>query len=248
MNRRMNKKKPQKWRNRIVNIGILLLILVGLILVFNKPIRNMFISKNINHYQINKVSSETIKKNNKAKGNFNFDEVKPVSSDGIALSQLSQQYMPVIGGVAVPEVGINLPIFKGVANNNVAYGAGTMKENQVMGQGNYALASHNVTGFNSNTDLLFTPLEKAKKGMLVYVTDKENVYQYRIDKVSVLSPDHTEVIEDHEGQTEITLVTCADSKAVNRIIVHGVFEKKVSYSSKDKDMEKAFTKSYNQIL
>lgn len=242
------KTKNKTCKNKIINIFIIFLFLVGLVLVFNRPIRNFFISKKINHYQISKVSREVIKGNDKAKVSFDFDNVKPISSESIARSQLNSQSLPVIGGIAIPEVGINLPIFKGLTNENVAYGAGTMKENQIMGQGNYALASHNVTGFNSDTDLLFTPLEHAKKGMVIYVTDKENIYQYRIDDVSVVSPEHSEVIDDHVGKTEITLVTCADPGAVKRIIVHGTFEKKISYSDKTNDMEKAFSKSYNQIL
>ena len=62
--------------------------------------------------------------------------------------------------------------------------------------------------------------------MIIYVTDKNNIYQYRINKISVVSPEHSEVIDD-TGKTEITLVTCADPEAVNRIIVHGTFEKKL---------------------
>ena len=37
-----------------------------------------------------------------------------------------------------------------------------MKENQVMGQGNYSLASHHVFGLTGANAMLFSPLEKAK--------------------------------------------------------------------------------------
>jgi sortase A len=222
--------------------------LVGLILVFNKPIRNWLIGMNSSHYQINNVTRETIKKNKEAEATFDFDSVESISFEQVLRNQMNRQAMPVIGGIAIPEVGINLPIFRGLANENLAFGAGTMKENQVMGQGNYALASHNVTGFSSDVSLLFTPLERAKKGMVIYITDKNNVYQYRINEVSVVSPDHSEVIDDTPGKTEITLVTCADPGAVNRIIVHGLFEKKVPFNDADADMKAAFDRNYNQIL
>ena len=166
-------KKNKSWKRVLVNLLILVLFLVGLILVFNKPIRNWLIGRNTAHYQI------------------------------VLRHQLNRQPMPVIGGIAIPDVGINLPIFKGLANENLAFGAGTMKEDQVMGQGNYALASHNVTGFSSDVSLLFTPLERAKEGMVIYVTDKNNIYQYRINKISVVSPEHSEVINDTPGKTEI---------------------------------------------
>lgn len=248
MKKRADKIKIRKWKNRFIKCFMILLLIVGGVLVFNLPIRNLIISKNTNHYQINQMSIDTLKENDKLKANFNFDKVKPVSSDRITWSQFNTQTMPVIGGIAVPDLGINLPIFKGLDNDNVAYGAGTMKEKQAMGQGNYTLASHNVTGFNNNTDLLFTPLEHAQRGMTIYVTNKENIYQYRINKVEVISPEHTDIIDDHVGKTEITLVTCADSKAKNRIIVHGSFEKKLSYSKRTLKMEDAFSKVYNQIL
>lgn len=241
-------KKKKNWKRRVTNVLILLLFLVGLILVFNKPIRNWLIGMNSSHYQINNVTRETIKKNKEAEATFDFDSVESISFEQVLRNQMNRQAMPVIGGIAIPEVGINLPIFRGLANENLAFGAGTMKENQVMGQGNYALASHNVTGFSSDVSLLFTPLERAKKGMVIYITDKNNVYQYRINEVSVVSPDHSEVIDDTPGKTEITLVTCADPGAVNRIIVHGLFEKKVPFNDADADMKAAFDRNYNQIL
>ncbi|QPS71490.1 class A sortase [Lactococcus garvieae] len=241
-------KKKKNWKRRVTNVLIVLLFLVGLILVFNKPIRNWLIGMNSSHYQINNVTRETIKKNKEAEATFDFDSVESISFEQVLRNQMNRQSMPVIGGIAIPEVGINLPIFRGLANENLAFGAGTMKENQVMGQGNYALASHNVTGFSSDVSLLFTPLERAKKGMVIYITDKNNVYQYRINEVSVVSPDHSEVIDDTPGKTEITLVTCADPGAVNRIIVHGLFEKKVPFNDADADMKAAFDRNYNQIL
>lgn len=87
------KTKNKAWKNKIINIFIILLFIAGLVLVFNKPIRNFFISKNINHYQVNKVSREAIKDNEKAKASFDFDGVKPISSERIASSQLNAQYM-----------------------------------------------------------------------------------------------------------------------------------------------------------
>ena len=241
-------KKNKSWKRMLINLLILVLFLVGLVLVFNKPIRNWLIGRNTAHYQIDNVTRETIKENKEVKGNFDFDSVESISFEQVLRHQLNRQPMPVIGGIAIPDVGINLPIFKGLANENLAFGAGTMKEDQVMGQGNYALASHNVTGFSSDVSLLFTPLERAKEGMVIYVTDKNNIYQYRINKISVVSPEHSEVINDTPGKTEITLVTCADPEAVNRIIVHGTFEKNVAYDAATPEMKSAFDRSYNQVL
>lgn len=104
-----------------------------------------------------------------------------------------------------------------------------------------------MTGFSSDLSILFTPLAHAKNGMAIYITDKNNIYQYKIDKISVVTPDHVEVIDDTPGKTEITLVTCADPEAKQRIIVRGTFESKIPFSKATSSMINAFNKRYNQI-
>ena len=66
------------------------------------------------------------------------------------------QKLPVIGGIAIPEVEINLPIFKGLDNVNLFYGAGTMKPDQRMGEGNYSLASHHIFTAENASQMLFS--------------------------------------------------------------------------------------------
>ncbi len=76
--------------------------------------------------------------------------------------------------------------------------------------------------------MLFSPLDRAKAGMKIYITDKEHVYTYVITSVETVTPDRTDLIEDTEGVTEITLVTCEDAAATNRTIVKGTLEGSVS--------------------
>lgn len=238
----------KKFRRIVINLVLVLLVLVGLALIFNKGIRNIIMATQSNRYQINKVSKKTIKANNqKGVGQFDFDKVNPISFEDVLKNQFNNQKLPVIGGIAIPDLGINLPIFRGVGNAELTYGAGTMKENQVMGQGNYALASHHVSGLTGAPHLLFTPLERAEKGMMIYLTDKEKIYQYQIRDKQVMKPTHTEVIDDHPGKTEVTLVTCDDLEAINRIIVFADYVKTMPESQVDSSIKQAFETSYNQM-
>ena len=147
--RTKNKNKKRKY-NWLLNTFIVLLFIVGLVLIFNKPIRNMMIATKSNHYQLQNVSKEKIEKNKKADVSFDFAAVKSVDFQSVLSNQFDSQPLPVIGGIAIPELNINLPIFKGVGNTSLLYGAGTMKGDQVMGEGNYTLAGHNMTGFTSD--------------------------------------------------------------------------------------------------
>lgn len=110
------------------------LILISLALIFNTSIRNFIIGWNTNKYQISNVTTEDIEKNKQAETTFDFEQVQSISTEAILAAQWDAQRLPVIGGIAVPELGINLPIFKGVFNTSLMYGAGTMKENQEMGK------------------------------------------------------------------------------------------------------------------
>lgn len=242
------RKKVHKIWGFIRTFILLVMVIIGLALIFNKTIRNFIIGWNSNKYQVTKVSQKTIDKNKKAKTSFDFSAVKPISTEAVLDAQMKAQKLPVIGGIAIPDVGINLPIFKGLGNEGLYYGAGTMKENQVMGgQNNYALASHHVFGMTGSSQMLFSPLDKAKIGMKIYLTDKEYIYTYAITDVKSVTPDHSEVIDDVWGQSTVTLITCTDLEATERIIVHGQLESSVAFDQADKNVVDSFNKKYNQM-
>ena len=238
--------KKNNRKNILINILAGFLILLSLALIFNAQIRDIFMVWNTNKYQVSQVTKEKIEENKEAEGNFDFDSVKSISSEAVLAAQWDSQQLPVIGGIAIPEVEINLPIFKGLDNVNLFYGAGTMKANQKMGEGNYSLASHHIFTAENASQMLFSPLVNAKAGMKIYLTDKDKVYTYEIREVKHVTPDRVDEIEDRDGIKEITLVTCVDYDATERIIVKGDFKEVKAYSETSDDILSAFNKPYKQ--
>lgn len=227
-------------------IIMLLMIVVGFLLVFSKPISHYIIGLRSNDYQVSKVSKATIAKNETAEATYDFSSVQSVSMKSLLTSDGTD--LPVIGGIAIPDLSINLPIFKGVTNENLLYGAGTMKDSQVMGgENNYALASHHVFGLTGSSQMLFSPLEKAKVGMTIYLTDKSIIYTYKITEIVSVSPEQTEVLDDVAGESTLTLVTCEDKEATKRLIVKATLTDSITYQKATKTQMKAFSYSYNQI-
>ena len=155
--------KLRRIKNWLVNLALLLLLLIGLALVFNNQIRSFFMAQRTAQYELTNVSQATIEKNEKKEASFDFDAVQPISTQAVLEAQLSNKVLPVIGGVAIPSVSIHLPIFKGVSNEALLYGAGTFSPSQQMGEGNYALASHRT----DRQDLLFTSLDQVETGAVV---------------------------------------------------------------------------------
>lgn len=227
-------------------IMMLLMIVIGLLLVFSKPISHYVIGLRSNDYQVSKISKATIAKNKTVEATYNFSSVQSVSVKSLLMSDGTD--LPVIGGIAIPDLSINLPIFKGVTNDNLLYGAGTMKDNQVMGgENNYTLASHHVFGLTGASQMLFSPLEKAKVGMTIYLTDKSMIYTYKITEIISVSPEQTDVLNDVVGQSTLTLVTCEDEKATKRLIVKARLTDSRTYQKATKAQVKSFSYSYNQI-
>lgn len=252
MNRRTQKatkaKKKRSLGRVLMDLLLVLMVVVGIALIFNKSIRNYIIGQNTNKYQVSQVSKETIEANKEVETTFDFAQVESLSTESILAAQMEAQNLPVIGGIAIPELEVNLPIFKGVGNTELSYGAGTMKEHQVMGQANYSLASHHVFGVAGDSKMLFSPLTNAKAGMKIYLTDKDKIYTYTISSVEVVTPDAVYVIDDQPGKTEVTLVTCTDFEAQFRTIVKGNFDGEVAFNDAPAEVQKAFEAKYNQWL
>lgn len=238
------KKKKSRLINWLINISLLLLLVVGLALVFNNQIKNALIQWSGQKYAVANITPETIKKN-KATGEatFDFSDAESVSTDAVIRAQLSKTVLPVVGGIAVPRVGINLPIFKGVGNDELLSGAGTMKADQEMGKGNYALASHRCY----DPTLLFTPMDKMELGDTIYITDLVNIYTYKTIFKEVVAPDKTELIEDIPGKKLITMVTCGDFNAVTREIVQGELASVTPLDKATDDMLTAFQMERNDL-
>ena len=247
MSQKRTKSKKNMRKNLLINILAGFLILLSLALIFNSKIRDVILIWNTNKYQVSQVSKEEIEENKSAAGNFDFESVKSLSSEAVLSAQWSSQKLPVIGGISIPELEMNLPIFKGLDNVNLFYGAGTMKANQVMGQGNYSLASHRIFTGKDADQKLFSPLARATSGMFIYLTDKEKVYKYEIVEVNKVTPDRIDVIEDREGIDELTLVTCEDANATERIIVKANLKEVKNYLEASPEILQSFNKPYKQF-
>jgi len=87
-----------------------------------------------------------------------------------------------------------------------------------MGVGNYAVASHSLFYGWRYEELLFSPLRRAEKGMKIYTRDSEKIYTYVISDIFVVNPDAGYVASDTEGDGLITMITCTDRYATQRLI------------------------------
>lgn len=229
--------KKKRLKNILINLGLFLLLLLGLALVFNRQIKQFLMSKTSAHYQIEQVTREQIEANKQVEATFDFAAVESASLEAVLQAQLSGKVLPVIGGIAVPSVEIQLPIFKGLGNEALLFGAGTFSPEQQMGQGNYALASHRI----EQSTILFTRLEEVKMGDVIYLTDLDQIYVYETIESKRIEAYQVEVIEEVPDQTLVTLITCGEAAGITRWMVQGKLTETIPVDKATPAMLEAFS-------
>jgi len=205
-------------KNKLKLALLLCVLIIGLLLIFITPIQNALIARMSDQFNAIEYSTDDIKKNNQLDADFEFEAVQSLSIAEVLQAQIKASKMPVIGSISVPSVHMQLPILKGVGNAVLAIGAGTMKPNQQLGQGNYALAGH----YFEEKDILFSPLYQAQIGDIFYVTDMSNVYEYKLATKKIIAATDVYIVDDIPNQTTLTLITCAE-KGSKRLALQADF-------------------------
>ncbi|MBR7796645.1 sortase [Agaribacter marinus] len=236
--RKKRKEKNIKITRVLYNMLIGMVLFVGILFVFYEPIKNWIAYMGIG--SINMVSASDIETNQKKKATFNFEEVKELDLKTLIQANLHKDEITVIGGISIPSVQLNLAIGKGTSNYTLALTAGTMKEEQLMGKGNYALAGHHMT----KEELLFGPLFEVEIGARVYMTDLKYVYEYQINEQRTIEATDIEVIEDVKGENLLTLITC-DNEGEDRLLTRGHFVQKIPIGDASDEITDAFQLDLN---
>lgn len=206
-----------------------ILLVVGLVMIFNQPITN-FLVKRMTQTSL----QQSIQLKTKKRGEFDFKKVKSANASAIVKASVAKQATGSIGKIAIPAVNLKLPIFYGISNSNLLRGAGTLKANQKMGSGNYALAGHHM----NDPNILFSPLAKAHVGEMVYLTDGHQVYRYRLTTRKTISKYQVDVINDQPNKKMVTLITCDPipgvAKTPLRILLQGTLQTVENLNAKNK--------------
>lgn len=211
-------------RSLLYTMTSIVILLLGIGLIFYNQIQSFLVSHSSEQLAIENYTVEEIQINLEQEVSFEFEEVQSLSIRDVLMAQANIDDLPVIGSIVIPNVDLQLPILKGVSNYAISVGAGTMKPDQVMGTGNYALASHYI----ENKDILFAPLYNTELGDEIYITDLDKIYKYVITKVEVIEATAVHVIDDVPAERLLTLITCAE-KGTRRLFVQANFVDSFTY-------------------
>lgn len=187
-----------------------LLIIIGAALIAYQFLPEILIKRQVEKGAtvVQEITEDQIRENNQREAEYDFSAIEDVSATNAVAGVRQFKDENVIGLLTIDDLGIDLPILKGVSDANLMAGAGTMVPDIKMGEGNFSLASH----YMKDPSLLFGNLLNAEPGMQVRLTDKINVYEYEIYE-TLLVPETALYMLDHEraderGKPIVSLMTC----------------------------------------
>lgn len=187
-------------RKKLYTATWVLLLVVGIFLVSLPFLENSAIQ----HLISSEMNGKIVQQDKNKKANFDFSKIESVSASSISKAIFSHKHT-MIGKISIPSVSINLPVYYGLDNEELLSGVGTMKPNQQLGKGNYAIAGHHM----NNEKILFGPLHKVVEGDAIYITNGKKVYKYEVSSVSVIDQYDTQYITKKYKKPTLTLITCA---------------------------------------
>ena len=210
----------------------LILIWAGAFILALPFVSNFILKEKEDSIDVDKISKNILEENAE-RGNKSYDQskVKPININGVVLNREKADMSKIVGQMTIPSINKNIAIFDGLENNNLMYGACTMKAGQKMGIGNYALAGH----YCKKDDVLFGGLFNIKNGDVIKLTNKKNIYEYEVENIFKASDTRTDLIEDDltnngDGRAMVSLMTCYKDEEGYRYFVIGKFKKLYPYS------------------
>ncbi|MFW3332001.1 class A sortase [Aerococcus viridans] len=224
-------------------LGLILLV-IGIVIMINQAWPVVQVYLNQQDVAVANYTAEELQENasDQSNGQFDFNEVRNVSATEVNQVrtdiQLGEADLDVLGAVAIPDANLNTAVIKGMSDVAMVSGAGTMFPDQVMGQGNYTLASHHI-GYG--TDILLNNIsDSVTVGDKIYLTDLTNVYVYETFFVEAVNPDQVQYIsQEVTGNPIITLMTCT-ADLTQRWIVQGNLTETVAFGEAPADVQALF--------
>lgn len=222
----------------------LILLGIGIVIMINQAWPVVQVYLNQQDVAVANYTAEELQENasDQSNGQFDFNEVRNVSATEVNQVRTDIESgevdLDVLGAVAIPDANLNTAVIKGMSDVAMVSGAGTMFSDQVMGQGNYTLASHHI-GYG--TDILLNNIsDSVTVGDKIYLTDLTNVYVYETFFVEAVNPDQVQYIsQEVTGNPIITLMTCT-ADLTQRWIVQGNLTETVAFGEAPAEVQALF--------
>ncbi len=237
--------KKNKLSDKLLNIVIALLFIVGIGLILYPSLSNYISSLNqskamanyINSINDNGYNEEIITKAKKYNEEIYNDNIKFASRD------VNEEYYnllkfdntDIMSIISIPKIDLILPIYHGTSEGVLQNGIGHL--------GGSSLP---IGGINTHTVLmghrglpsskLFTYLDKVEIGDIVYLQTGNIHLAYEVDDIKIVEPNELFDLKIYDNKDYLTLITCTPYGINTHRLVIGATRKELS-SEQSKEFE-----------
>ncbi|MBS3680686.1 class D sortase [Ornithinibacillus massiliensis] len=104
----------------------------------------------------------------------------------------------------IPSIDLKQYVLNKTTEENLTIALTQIKDKQTPGVGNFTIAGHR--GYRPNRH--FNRLSEVEIGDEVLLHTPNRIYIYKVFSTKVIEPTDVAILDDQEGKTEITLITC----------------------------------------
>lgn len=212
---------------RLLGTVLMLLGILGILL----PFFNSWLLARNSKIDLTEISAESMAKAEAQQEATPFDEIKEIGHTDFwpLLGQWKAE--DIMGELAIPELAIDLAVFNSASNTNLLAGVGTLLSDRQADAGNFILTGHHVRG----KGVLLHNLMDAKIGQIIYFSDKNKIYVYRVidtlqkdtDAIYMLYADRNTT---YNADSILTIMTCYQGKSSSRWFVVAELQETLDYS------------------
>lgn len=227
------REKLMKKRDKLVNIILVLVFFIGLSVLLYPTVSDYWNRKTqsraVADYE-NKVSSITVEDYSElfAEAEDYNERLKKLSNPLYECKKLSDYNdildisgTGIMGYIDIDKIGVELPIYHGTSEATLTVAVGHLEGSSlpIGGKGTHSVLSAH-RGLPSAK--LFTDLDKLSEGDTFRITILNEVYTYRVDRISIVKPEEVEPLVQADGKEYCTLMTCTPYGInTHRLLVRG---------------------------
>lgn len=216
---------------------------IGYLLVSHDPKIDHLISETQKEFAQNKNKRQEKIENAEYEGVVTHVEGSAIAEARENYSSSIEEYG--IGSVYIPTSEISLPLLAGTSEWNLLNGVATASANQELGKGLFVGMSHNLVN-----QRLLQNIDQAEKGDVVYLTDFNDVYTYKISEQTVVHETESSYLEEPDEGEEAKLLLYRCEGELNtdwRRIIYGNYIKKEKIREVDEDILKGLMIDFKEI-
>ncbi|MBS4202393.1 sortase [Bacillus sp. FJAT-49732] len=116
----------------------------------------------------------------------------------------------------IPSINLKQKILGETTEENLRVALTQLKKDQSPGMGNFTVAGHR--GYRGERH--FSRLPQVSIGDKVFLHTDKQTFVYQVTSTEVIDPSYVEILDNHQGKKEITMITCTRS-GIDRIAVVG---------------------------